>query len=137
MEEKMDGQNFNNGQESSSQNSYYQDNSANAIYQPPVEDQGPYKANGMQIASLVLGICSIVLGCCWAWIGIVLGIIGIVLSVMGAKQGKHGIGTAGMVCSIIGLVFGIIGIILSIILGPIIMDMYQEIFEEMGYTYSY
>ncbi|MGN0168162.1 MAG: hypothetical protein ACI4AB_08980 [Acetatifactor sp.] len=117
----MDGQNFNN----------YQDNTANVPYQAPVEDEGPKKANGLQIASLVLGICAIVFGCCWAGLGIILGIIGIVLAVMGNKNGKHGIGTAGLVCSIVGLVIGIIGVVLSVLLPPLML----EILNEMGFPY--
>lgn len=109
----------------------YQDNTANIPYQAPVEEEGPRKANGLQIASLVLGICAIVLGCCWAYLGIILGIIGIVLAVMGNKNGKHGIGTAGLVCSIVGLVLGIIGVVLSILLQPILLEM----LDEMGISY--
>ncbi len=66
------------------------------------------KANGMQIASLVLGILSIVLACCTSYIGSVFGIVGLILAILGNKQGKHGIGTAGFVCSIVGIVIGII-----------------------------
>lgn len=114
----MDGQNFQNGQntetQSTSQYSNYQDNTANTYYQstPVVESVSGNKANGMQIGSLICGIFSILLCCCYGVPSIIAGIIGIILSVVGGKQGKHGVGTAGLVCSIIGLVLGIIYLIL-------------------------
>lgn len=74
------------------------------------------KANGMQIASLVLGILAILLGCCTGWVGVLFGIIGLILAIVGNKQGKHGIGTAGFVCSIIGIVLGLIIFILAYVL---------------------
>ncbi len=108
----------------------YQDNTANIPYQaPPQMDEGPHKANGMQIASLVLGIISIVLCCCNGY-GAIFAIIGIVLSVLGGKSGKHGIGTAGLVCSIVGLVFSLIIIVLNMILPSMAVDLLHE----MGYT---
>lgn len=114
----MDGQNFQNGQntetQSTSQYSNYQDNTANTYYQstPVVESVSGNKVNGMQIGSLICGIFSILLCCCYGVPSIIAGIIGIILSVVGGKQGKHGVGTAGLVCSIIGLVLGIIYLIL-------------------------
>lgn len=108
----------------------YQDNTANVPYQAPVGDAGPQKANGLQIASLVVGICAIVLGCCWAYLGLILGIVGIVLAVFGNKQGKNGIGTAGLVCSIVGIVLGLIWIVVAAIFGAAAMQMLQE----MGYS---
>lgn len=110
----------------------YQDNTANVPYQAPSGDDGPAKANGMQIASLVVGICSIVLGCCWAYLGIILGIVGIILAIMGNKNGKHGIGTAGFVCSIVGLALAIVWIVLSAVFGAAALQMLQE----MGYDTS-
>ena len=101
----MDGQNFNNDQ------NMYQDNT-NMTYQAPVQDNTPVKANGLQITSLVLGICSIV------------------FAIMGNKNGKHGIGTAGFVCSIIGLVLAILGIIIGAIFGSAAL----KLLEEMGYS---
>ncbi len=70
-------------------------------------------ANGMQIASLVLGILSIILGCCTSYIGCIFGIVGLILAILGNKQGKNGIGTAGLICSIVGIVVGIIMTILG------------------------
>lgn len=118
-EKKMDEQNN------------YQDNTAYVPYQTTVVEERSNKANGLQIASLVVGICAIVLGCCWAYFGLILGIIGIVLAVLGNKNGKHGIGTAGLVCSIVGLALGVIWIILAAIFGAAAMQMLQE----MGYSF--
>ena len=109
MEEKsMDGQNFGSGQ-----NNNYQDNTANVPYQSTYsyEDNNSGKANGLQIASLVLGIISICLICCYGAPSIILGLIGLILAIMGNKRSKHGIGIAGLVCSIIGLCGGIISLI--------------------------
>lgn len=88
----------------------YQDNTANIPYQTvpvPVANNGSSKANGLQIASLILGIFSIVLCCCYGVPSIILGIIGIVCSVMGNKEGKNGVGTGGLICSIVGIVLGL------------------------------
>lgn len=102
----MDGQNFGSGQNN------YQDNTANIPYQSTYsyEDNNSGKANGMQIASLVLGIISIVLICCYGAPSVILGLIGLILAIMGNKRNKHGIGIAGLVCSIIGLCGGIISL---------------------------
>lgn len=119
----MDGQNFQNGQntenqtQSTPQYSNYQDNTANTYYQstPVVENVSGNKANGMQIGSLICGIFSILLCCCYGVPSMILGIVGIILAVVGNKQGKHGVGTAGLVCSIIGLILGAIYLILFIV----------------------
>ena len=70
----------------------------------------------MAVASLVLGIIALILGIFGGYvgqyIGAVVGLIGIVLGVQGRKNPeKHGIATAGMVCSIIGFIFCIIVVI--------------------------
>ncbi len=119
----MDGQNFENGQSTENQvqseTSYnnYQNNVETTSYQgvPVVEDAGSGKANGMQIASLVVGIFSILICCCYGVPSIIAGIVGIILAIMGNKQGKNGVGTAGLVCSIIGLVLGTVFLILMVL----------------------
>lgn len=119
----MDGQNFQNGQntenqtQSTSQYTNYQDNTANTYYQstPVVENVSGNKANGMQIGSLICGIISILICCCYGVPSIIAGIIGLILAIMGNKQGKHGVGTAGLVCSIIGLVLGSVYVILLVL----------------------
>ena len=69
----------------------------------------------MGVASLVVGIISLLIGLVSAglfgWLGGILGIIGIVLGARGRKnapEGKSGIATAGLVCSIIGTVLGLL-----------------------------
>ncbi len=66
----------------------------------------------MGVAALVLGIISLVCSIFLAgvqWIGAIVGVIGIVLGALGRKDPeKHGIATAGMICSIIGFVLSII-----------------------------
>lgn len=90
------------------QNGNYQDNTANIPYQtvPVPADNGSGKANGLQVASLILGIFSIVLCCCYGVPSIILGIVGIICAIMGNKESKSGVGTGGLVCSIIGIVLG-------------------------------
>lgn len=87
----------------------YQDNTANGYYyQPPVDNGRADKANGKQIAGLVFGILAICFSCCYGVPGVIFGIVGIILSVMGNKEGKHGVGVGGLVCSIIGLILGVL-----------------------------
>ena len=131
----MDGQNFNNEQstvsqdQSAAQYTNYQDNTTtNTYYQstPVVENVSEGKANGMQIGALICGIAAIVFSCCcYGILSIILGIVGAILAVNGNKQGKNGVGTAGLVCSIIGIVLGIIGGIVMLFYGGIFaaMDM--------------
>lgn len=127
----MDGNNFNNNQGNGdsqySQNQQYnqnpqnnqpggsqytnnyQDNTANSYYyQPPVDSGRAEKANGKQIAGLVFGILAIVSSCCYGVPGLIFGIVGLILSIMGNKEGKHGVGVAGLVCSIIGMICGVL-----------------------------
>ncbi len=95
----MDGNNLGNN---------YQDNTANnTYYQAPPDNGAENKANGKQIAGLVFGILAICCSCCYGVPGIIFGIVGLILSIMGNKENKHGIGVAGLVCSIIGLVCGV------------------------------
>lgn len=118
----MDGQNYNTPQgdgnqyDQETQNSYYQDYTANIPYQSIPQPEMDNSTNGLQTAGLVLGILSIVSNCC-SWIfGIIFGIIGLIMSIMGNKTSKNGIGTAGLVCSILGLIFSIIMMFISIFL---------------------
>lgn len=83
----MDGQNFNTGAQNNKQ------------------------TNVLAIISLVAGILSIIGACCIPIVGIIAGIAGIILAILGNKQGKTGLGTAGLICSIVGLVLSVILII--------------------------
>lgn len=114
--ENMDGQNFNNDQNTeniqNNQYSNYQDNTSNVVYQQPVNTVEPAKkTNGMQTASLVLGILSICFCCCYGVLGLILGIIGLICGIKGNKESKSGVGTAGIICSIIGIIFGVFMVI--------------------------
>lgn len=128
----MDGQNLGNEQNNqTSQHSNYQDNTANIPYQAPVDAPESNSANTLQIVGLICGIAGIVLGCCTGYIGIVLGIIGLVCSIMGNKQGKSGVGTGGLVCSIIAVVLSIIMIIIGLVFGAALIAGLQD----AGYYY--
>lgn len=104
----MDGQNFNN-----EQNDMYQDNTN---VTPVVEAAPEKKADACAIISLIVGILSILLACCYPYVGVVLAIVGIVLAVVSKKKnGKSGLATAGLICSIVGVALTIIMIILVVI----------------------
>ncbi len=107
----MDGQNMNN-----EQNNMYQDNTATTPVTPVVEAAPEKKTDALAIISLVAGILSILLACCYPYVGVVLAILGIVLAIVSKnKNGKSGLGTAGLICSIIGIVVTVVMIILLII----------------------
>ena len=158
MEENMDEQNYENGQfnQNESQStgnvqqggSNYQDYT-NMQYQAPYDyaSEGSDKANGMQIASLVLGIIGIPACCCYGVPGVLFGIIGLILAIVGNKRSRNkGIGIAGLVCSIIAIAFGAIVSVYYIYVlqafGPLIQrvmngeityeEMMQELMQEYG-----
>lgn len=89
-------QNNQQWQENYQQPNYYQQSSET----PP--------ANGLAIASLVLGILSIPASCCYG-AGIIFAIIGLILGCVSKKPDSsfNGMAIAGIVCSIIGLLVGI------------------------------
>ncbi len=91
-------------------NNYYQ-NDTNTQNNPVVDNNGNNapKADALAIVSLVMGILSIVLVCCTSYIAIIPGVVGIVCSVLSKKNnGKTGVATAGLICSIVGIVFAVI-----------------------------
>lgn len=106
----MDGQN-----NQTSQYSNYQDNTGNIPNQAPMDAPQNNKANTLQIVSLICGIAGIVFGCCTGYVGVALGIAGLICAIMGNKQGKNGVGTGGLVCSIIAIVISVIILILALI----------------------
>lgn len=128
----MDGQNFQteqNEQTNASVNNY-QDNTAQAVNQvPPVVGTPQKQNNTLAIVSLVMGILAIVLACCASWIGIVPGIAGIICAVLANKQGKSGMATAGLICSIIGIVIALLLTVVYVIFGAALMS------ELGGYGY--
>lgn len=91
----------------------------------------PGKADGMGIASLVLGIVSIVMSCCITYIGLGCGIVGVILGVMSNQKNKNGITTAGIVCSIIGIVLSIILIIIGIVFGEVLTELLYKLLYSM------
>lgn len=138
----MDEQNYGNGQNggnSSQSGNYYQDYTANVQqqYQAPQND-GPNKANGMQIASLVLGILGIPGCCCYGVVGLLCGIIGLILAIVGNKQNKgSGIGIGGLVCSIISVLLGILATIYyaMIVMGLMGSGPLADMIQDLGYTF--
>lgn len=117
----------------SSQNGAYSGQNMN--YQPggPYTSpyaQGPQKPgpNACQIISLILGILTLIC-CCTGLPAVVVGVIGFILGLIGNKDNKHGVGTAGFVCSIIGAILAGLMLLLSIwgisILPDSMLDVYQ------------
>jgi len=86
------------------------------------------KANGIAVASLVLGIVSIVFS--WIWfLALPAGIVAIVLGVKARKLGgpKAGMATAGLVMGIIGTVLGGIVAICAVACAAAIADINSNI----------
>lgn len=109
--------------EENNNNNFQQPNNNQPPYQQPPFQQPPMQypspntppANGMGIASLVLGIIAIV-SFCWWFVSIPCGIIGLILGgVAKSKGNKSGVTTAGIVLNIIGLVLAVIFLILLLI----------------------
>ena len=158
MEKNMDEQNYENGQ--FNQNEFQstgnaQQNGSNYQDYTNVQYQAPYdydsgrsdKANGMQIASLVLGILGIPACCCYGIPGVLFGIIGLVLAIIGNQKSRNkGIGIAGLVCSIIAIVFGALASVYYIYVlqafAPLIQRVidgeitYEEMMQELMLEYG-
>ena len=158
MEENMDEQNYENGQ--FNQNEFQstgnaQQNGSNYQDYTNVQYQAPYdydsgrsdKANGMQIASLVLGILGIPACCCYGIPGVLFGIIGLILAIIGnQKSSNKGIGIAGLVCSIIAIIFGALASVYYIYVlqafAPLIQSYangeisYEELMQELMQKYG-
>ena len=154
----MDEQNYENGQ--FNQNEFQstgnaQQNGSNYQDYTNVQYQAPYdydsgrsdKANGMQIASLVLGILGIPACCCYGIPGVLFGIIGLVLAIIGNQKSRNkGIGIAGLVCSIIAIVFGALASVYYIYVlqafAPLIQRVidgeitYEEMMQELMLEYG-
>lgn len=118
---KMSDQNYQDYQD---YNTEYQQNNGN--------DQ---KKDTLAVVSLVLGIVSLVLCCCSGIFSVPFGIGGIICAVLAKKNGKSGMATAGLVCSIIGLVFGIMYTILGVMMFFALMSDvdFVESFSTMYY----
>ena len=94
--------------------------------------QAPAKPgpNACQVISLICGILSLIC-CCTGIIGVILGLAGTILAIIGNKQNKHGIGTAGLVCSIIGLVLAGVLLILSLVGVSAIPSSINDLYDYM------
>ena len=95
------------------------------------------KKETLAIVSLVLGIVSLVVCCCSGLFSTPFGIGGIICAVLAQKNGKSGIATAGLICSIIGVVFGFVSAILGIMVFMALMSDadVMEAFSAMYYYY--
>ena len=112
----------------------------NTEQQDPMQPQNNgngQKKDTLAVVSLVLGIVSLVLCCCSGLFSTPFGIGGIICAVLSKKNGKSGIATAGMVCSIIGVVFGVLSTILGVLVFVSLMNDADamEAFTSMYYYY--
>ena len=83
----------------------------------------------MAIASMVLGMVSVVLCCIW-YISLICAIAGIVFGILNNRNnGRNGMATAGIVCSIIGIVLSIA----ILILAAVGLMMFSEVAGLEGY----
>ena len=91
-------------------------------------------ANGMAIASMVLGIIAILLSCCSGvkWLTVIVAVVGIVFGIMALQkkdEGSRGMAIAGIVCSIVALVMGVIMFICGM---GVLMVLLKAIFSGAG-----
>ena len=125
----MEDQNLSNGSDN------YQDYTSNALYQNSYQPQQepPKQTNVLAIVGMILGIISILAGCC-GWYSLFLGIPGIICSILARKQGKSGMATAGIVCSVIGIILGILMTVLAVGLLAVLGSVpeYQELLQYYG-----
>lgn len=132
----MENQNYDQNGQNNYQDYTAQYQGGGSSY-PYETEQKTNTTNGMQIASLVLGILGMLTCCCYGVVGLVLGIIGLIMAIMGNHRSRSGVGVAGLVCSIIAIILGIAGTIYFIL---IYFAIYQQAgpFVDMlkGYTDS-
>ena len=125
----MEDQNFNNGSNN------YQDYTSNGQYQNSYQPQQepPKQTNVLAIVGMILGIISILAGCC-GWYSLFLGIPGIICSILARKQGKSGMATAGIVCSVIGIILGILMTVMAVAIVGILGSSpeYRELMQYYG-----
>ncbi|MGW2653207.1 DUF4190 domain-containing protein [Streptomyces sp. NPDC001478] len=103
----------------------------------PANGWGPAPANGLGIASLVLGIISVALFCLWG-LGIILGVLALVFGLIGRGRAKRGeADNAGV--ALAGVILGSVGIVVSAaFLGLMIWAIASDDFEteESGTVYE-
>lgn len=79
-------------------------------------------AQGLEIASLVMGILSLI--CCGTFIFSIIGIV--LVAIAKSKTDKlSGVGIGGLVCCIVSLVFGIIAILLAVLGSGFIPEFFE------------
>ena len=86
----------------------------------PTNPDNPYTygANGLGIASMILGIVAILLACCAGgkWLTFLVAAAGLILGIIALQKPKYGssrgMALAGVICSVIALLMKIIVIIL-------------------------
>lgn len=95
------------------------------------EPQKP-QSDGLAIASMVLGIVAILMTCCSGYFSIPFAIVGLVLGIMSNRNnGKSGMATAGIVCSIIAIALSIVLIIISIMYFEYAFGIMREMMRTM------
>lgn len=92
-------------------------NGGNGGYRAPKAQAGA--ANGLAIASLVLGIGALILSCCLTWLGFFMAIAGGIVGAIALYKGQDGRGMAiaGIICSGIALILAIGVTFVSFFLG--------------------
>jgi hypothetical protein len=81
---------------------------------PGAEEQTEKQAEGMAVASLVLGIVTLVLFCFWP-ISVPTGIIGLVLGIIAMRGTKRGIAMVGAILSGVGILVVIVVVVLAVL----------------------
>ena len=105
--------------------------------QPVYTVPQPKPANGMAIASLVLGILSIVC-CCAGFFGILPGVIGLILAIICFSKGnKGGMAVAGLVLNIIGVALAVVALIMLIADGSLAQIIYAIESGDLDDLYYY
>ncbi|MEU3450134.1 DUF4190 domain-containing protein [Streptomyces thermolilacinus] len=99
---------------------------------------GPGPANGLGVASMVIGIVSLVM--CWLYgLGIILGVLALIFGIIGRKRVQRGeanngaMATAGIVTGAVGIVLG--ALVLGGMIWAIVKGVEQQ--EEHGYDDPY
>ena len=105
--------------------------------QPVYTVPQPKPANGMAIASLVLGILSIVC-CCAGFFGILPGVIGLILAIICFSKGnKGGMAVAGLVLNIISVALAVVALIMLIADGSLAQIIYAIESGDLDDLYYY
>ena len=119
------------------QNSSYGNESNPYPQQPVYTVPQPKPANGMAIASMVLGILSVIC-CCAGFLGVLPGVIGLILAIICFSKGnKGGMAVAGLVLNIIGVALAVVALIIVIADGSLAQLIYALESGELDDLYYY